>query len=84
MKPFSSALIAGMVFGLGFDTVTQISAITLSAVASATLGVQVALVLAGFFAAGMVPLDTLEQLIYCDPLFLEYLTQGPSDLWLIH
>ena len=63
MKPFSSALIAGMVFGLGFDTATQISAITLSAVASATLGVQVALVLAGFFAAGMVPLDTLDSYI---------------------
>ncbi len=63
MKPFSSALFAGMVFGLGFDTATQISAITLSAVASATLGVQVALVLAGFFAAGMVPLDTLDSYI---------------------
>jgi high-affinity nickel-transport protein len=63
MKPFSSALVTGMVFGLGFDTATQISAITLSAVASATLGVQVALVLAGFFAAGMVPLDTLDSYI---------------------
>ena len=63
MKPFSSALIAGMIFGLGFDTATQISAITLSTVASATLGVQVALVLAGFFAAGMVPLDTLDSYI---------------------
>lgn len=63
MKPFSSALIAGMVFGLGFDTATQISAITLSAVASSTLGFQVALVLAGFFAAGMVPLDTLDSYI---------------------
>ncbi|HEY6669201.1 MAG TPA: hypothetical protein VI033_08620 [Candidatus Nitrosopolaris sp.] len=63
MKPFSSALIAGMVFGLGFDTATQISAITLSTVASATLGVQVALVLAGFFAAGMVPVDTLDSYI---------------------
>ena len=63
MKPFSSALITGMVFGLGFDTATQISAITISAVASATLGIQVALVLAGFFAAGMVPLDTLDSYI---------------------
>ena len=63
MKPFSSALITGMVFGLGFDTATQISAITLSAVASATLGIQIALVLAGFFAAGMVPLDTLDSYI---------------------
>ena len=63
MKPFSSALVTGMVFGLGFDTATQISAITLSAVASATLGIQVALVLAGFFAAGMVPLDTLDSYV---------------------
>ena len=62
MNPFSSALITGIVFGLGFDTATQISAITLSAVASATLGVQVALVLAGFFAIGMIPIDTLDRL----------------------
>jgi high-affinity nickel-transport protein len=60
MKPFSSALITGMVFALGFDTATQISAITLSAIASASLGVQVALVLAGFFAVGMIPIDTLD------------------------
>jgi len=63
MKPFSSALLTGMVFGLGFDTATQISAITLSAVASATLGMQMALVLAGFFAAGMIPVDTLDSFI---------------------
>ena len=63
MNPFSSALITGIVFGLGFDTATQISAITLSAVASATLGVQVALVLAGFFAIGMIPIDTLDSFI---------------------
>jgi high-affinity nickel-transport protein len=63
MKPFSSALITGIVFGLGFDTATQISAITLSAIASATLGVQVALILAGFFAVGMVPIDTLDSFI---------------------
>jgi high-affinity nickel-transport protein len=29
MKPFSSALFTGIVFGLGFDTATQVSAITL-------------------------------------------------------
>jgi nickel/cobalt transporter (NiCoT) family protein len=63
MKPFSSALITGMVFGLGFDTATQISAITLSAVASASLGVQVALILAGFFAVGMIPIDILDTFI---------------------
>ena len=57
------ALITGLVFGLGFDTATQISAITLSAGASATLGVQVALILAGFFAMGMIPIDTLDSIV---------------------
>ncbi|HJT49403.1 MAG TPA: hypothetical protein VJ729_14555 [Nitrososphaeraceae archaeon] len=60
LGPFGSAVITGLVFGLGFDTATQISAITLSAIASATLGVQVALILAGFFAMGMIPIDTLD------------------------
>lgn len=63
LGPFGSSLITGLVFGLGFDTATQISAITLSAVASATLGVQVALVLAGFFAMGMIPVDTLDSIM---------------------
>ncbi|HXX99202.1 MAG TPA: hypothetical protein VEL11_19095, partial [Candidatus Bathyarchaeia archaeon] len=52
MGPFGSALITGLVFGLGFDTATQISALTLTVAASATLGIQVALILAGFFALG--------------------------------
>jgi nickel/cobalt transporter (NiCoT) family protein len=63
LRPFGSALITGMIFGLGFDTATQISALTLSAVASATLGVQVALILAGFFAMGMIPVDTLDSIV---------------------
>jgi hypothetical protein len=45
---------------LGFDTATQISALTLTVAASATLGIQVALILAGFFALGMIPVDTLD------------------------
>ncbi|MFL6404984.1 MAG: hypothetical protein ACJ71M_16080 [Nitrososphaeraceae archaeon] len=61
--PFGSSLITGLVCGLGFDTATQISAITLSAVASATLGVYVALILAGFFAIGMIPIDTLDSIV---------------------
>ena len=60
MGPFGSSLVTGLVFGLGFDTATQISAITISAVASATLGVQTALILSGFFAIGMIPIDTLD------------------------
>jgi nickel/cobalt transporter (NiCoT) family protein len=63
LGPFGSALVTGMVFGLGFDTATQISAVTLSAVASAALGVQVALILAGFFAMGMIPIDTIDSII---------------------
>src|SRR5919202_5192922 len=62
-NPFVSSLMTGIVFGLGFDTATQISAITLSAVASATLGIQVALTLSAFFAVGMIPLDTLDSIL---------------------
>lgn len=58
-----SALVTGLVFGLGFDTATQISAISLSAVASATAGIKSALILAGFFALGMIPIDTFDSII---------------------
>ena len=63
LGPIGSALVTGLVFGLGFDTATQISAITLSVVASATTGVQTALILAGFFALGMIPVDTFDSVI---------------------
>jgi high-affinity nickel-transport protein len=75
-NPFVSSLVTGMVFGLGFDTATQISAITLSAVASATLGVQVALTLAGFFALGMIPLDTLDSILLRSALSRIFDTKG--------
>ena len=58
-----SPLLIGFIFGLGFDTASQISALTVSAVASATQGVQIALILTGFFALGMVPTDTLDSLV---------------------
>jgi len=63
LGPLGSALVTGMVFGLGFDTATQISAVTLSVVASATAGVQTALILAGFFALGMITVDTFDSVI---------------------
>lgn len=63
LGPVGSSLVTGLVFGLGFDTATQISAITLSAVVSATAGVQIALMLAGFFALGMIPIDTFDSMI---------------------
>src|SRR5713226_7302687 len=43
LGPFRSSFITGMVFGFGFDTATQISTITMSVVASVTLGLQTAL-----------------------------------------
>ena len=58
-----SALVTGLVFGLGFDTATQISAITLSVVSSATAGVQTAFILAGFFAVSMITIDTFDSII---------------------
>src|SRR2546426_9458549 len=63
LGPFGSGLVTGLVFGLGFDTATQISALTLTVAASATLGEQVALILAGFFAIGMIPIDTLDSVV---------------------
>ncbi len=63
LGPIGSSLVTGLVFGLGFDTATQISAVTLSVVASATAGVQTALILAGFFALGMIPIDTFDSVI---------------------
>lgn len=63
LGPVGSSFVTGMVFGLGFDTATQISAITISAVASATAGIQTALILSGFFALGMIPVDTLDSVM---------------------
>lgn len=60
---FGSPLIIGFVFGLGFDTATQVSALAVSVVASATQGVQVALLLSFLFAIGMVPTDTLDSFV---------------------
>jgi high-affinity nickel-transport protein len=76
LGPFGSALVTGMVFGLGFDTATQISAITLSAVASATLGIQIALVFAGFFALGMIPIDTLDSFVLRSAFSKIFTTRG--------
>lgn len=63
LGPVGSSFVTGMVFGLGFDTATQISAITISVVASATAGIQTALILSGFFALGMIPVDTLDSVV---------------------
>lgn len=63
LGPIGSAFVTGLVFGIGFDTATQISALSLTVVASAALGVQIALVLVGFFGIGMIFVDTLDSLV---------------------
>jgi len=60
LGPVGSAAITGLIFGFGFDTATQISALTVSAVATATAGVQVAMSLTVFFAMGLILVDSLD------------------------
>jgi high-affinity nickel-transport protein len=80
LRPFGSAFVTGLVFGIGFDTATQISALTLSVVASATLGVQVALMLAGFFALGLIPVDTLNSVVLRSAFSRMFNTKGSRYL----
>ena len=87
LGPVGSSFVTGMVFGLGFDTATQISAITISAVASATAGIQTALILSGFFALGMIPVDTLDSVVIrsafsriFDTKGFRYMTYGLSGV----
>ena len=87
LGPVGSSFVTGMVFGLGFDTATQISAITISAVASATAGIQTALILSGFFALGMIPVDTLDSVMIrsafsriFDTKGFRYMTYGLSGV----
>ena len=76
LGPFGSAFITGTVFGLGFDTATQIAAISLSAVASATQGVQISLALVGLFGAGMVAMDTVNSMLLRSALWKIFQTRG--------
>jgi high-affinity nickel-transport protein len=76
LGPFGSALATGIVFGLGFDTATQISAITLSAVASTIAGTQLALILIGFFAIGMISIDTLDSFALSSAFSRIFTTKG--------
>jgi nickel/cobalt transporter (NiCoT) family protein len=60
LGPMGSSAITGLIFGFGFDTATQISALTISAVASATAGIEIAMVLAVVFATGMIFVDSMD------------------------
>jgi high-affinity nickel-transport protein len=76
LGPYGSAFITGIVFGLGFDTATQISAVSLSAVASATEGIKIALMLMGFFGVGMISMDTLNSIILRSAFWKIFQTKG--------
>ena len=62
LGPIGSASITGLIFGFSFDTATQISALTIAAVSTATAGIQIAFTLAIFFMIGMVGVDTLDSI----------------------
>lgn len=55
-----SSYFVGIVFGLGFDTATQLAALGMAAAASATEGITAALTMVGVFTVGMVAMDTLD------------------------
>jgi high-affinity nickel-transport protein len=60
LGPLGSSAITGLIFGFGFDTATQISVLTISAVASATAGIEIAMALAVIFAMGMIFVDSMD------------------------
>ena len=62
-NPLVSALVTGMVFVLAFDTASQISAIVLSSIASLTLGLISAFILAISFAVGMITIDIFDSMM---------------------
>ncbi|HJU14598.1 MAG TPA: hypothetical protein VJ792_09110 [Candidatus Nitrosotalea sp.] len=64
MGTMGSSFVVGTVFGLGFDTATQLSAIALSAAATAIGGIESALEMIAIFGAGMVAMDTLDSVLF--------------------
>ncbi|MEO9321582.1 MAG: hypothetical protein ABI361_13025 [Nitrososphaera sp.] len=63
LGPYGSSFITGNVFGIGFETASLIAAVSLSAVASATQGLQVSLTLVAVFGIGMTAMDTLNSVL---------------------
>ncbi|HXX06397.1 MAG TPA: hypothetical protein VEJ68_06220 [Candidatus Bathyarchaeia archaeon] len=76
LGPYGSALVTGLVFGLGFDTATQISAISVSAVTSATAGMQIGFILTGFFGLGMISMDTVNSIVLRSAFWRIFDTKG--------
>jgi nickel/cobalt transporter (NiCoT) family protein len=64
MGTMGSSFVVGIVFGLGFDTATQLSAIALSAAATVVGGIESALEIIAVFGVGMVAMDTLDSVLF--------------------
>ncbi len=64
MGTMGSSMVVGMVFGLGFDTATQISALALSAAATVIGGIESAFEMIAVFGIGMVAMDALDGLLF--------------------
>ncbi len=64
MGTMGSSFIVGMIFGLSFDTATQLSAIAVSAAATVAGGIEYALEMIAIFGIGMVTMDTLDSVLF--------------------
>ncbi|MDE1863504.1 MAG: hypothetical protein KGI33_11420 [Thaumarchaeota archaeon] len=64
MGTMGSAFVVGLVFGLGFDTATQLAAIAVSAAATVVGGITTALEMIAVFGIGMVAMDTLDSVLF--------------------
>lgn len=64
MGTLGSSFVVGAVFGLGFDTATQLSAIALSAAATVIGGIETAFEMIAVFGIGMIAMDALDGLLF--------------------
>jgi nickel/cobalt transporter (NiCoT) family protein len=75
-----SSFIIGIIFGLGFDTATQLSALALSAASSVVLGVETSLVMIAIFGIGMIAMDTLDSVLFRSAFSRTFGTRGFRNL----
>jgi len=64
MGTMGSSFVVGIVFGLGFDTATQLAAIGMAAATSVVAGITTALGMIAVFGIGMVAMDTLDSVLF--------------------
>ncbi|MGI0101303.1 MAG: hypothetical protein ACREA7_01765 [Nitrosotalea sp.] len=59
-----SSFVVGIIFGLGFDTATQLAAIGMSAAATVVGGIETALEMIAVFGVGMIFMDTMDSVLF--------------------